>query len=480
MQGKHDWIEIYQKILDAIDEGLEINYTSLSKYINVPRSTLIEYLRDNQGIRNSSDLIEFVEERRGNIQSLTSETVIDIDNKEISSIPSSRITTLEQLLNICQVDLLIWTVDHYIVNKWEVGAKTAKKRLSFTDGVITSGEIDDSGKLTVEPLFQVKAWLRRIEPQSPVIRPIEITISHTQEPVKIKPNDGEIETLAYLPDMQFGYWRDFETGKLVPFHDRIAIDVALQIIQLTNPDYLVLAGDTLDLPDWTDKFLRSPEFLFNTQTAIKEAAWWLAKLSLAAPNAKKAFLKGNHEERLTKSIIRNLPAAYLLSNSDNNENIWSVKNLLNLDRLGFEYIDNYPDGEYWIGKYLRCIHGSVARSGAMDTAKAIVSQSSVTTIFGHIHRREIASKTIVEHDITRVIHAASPGCLCKIDGSVPGSDKYKQWQNGIGIIYLKRDEPIETIELIPINNGTAIYQKQILVGMDRTPEIRDAIKKEFI
>lgn len=57
---------------------------------------------------------------------------------------SSRIRTLEQLLRAAKVDQDVWSVDRYVVNKWEVGAKHPK-----------------TGAILVEPLFQVKAWLRR-------------------------------------------------------------------------------------------------------------------------------------------------------------------------------------------------------------------------------------------------------------------------------------------------------------------------------
>lgn len=55
---------------------------------------------------------------------------------------SSRIQTLEDLLRAANVDTTIWEVERYIINKWEVGA-------------IIDGEA------VVEPLWQVKATLRR-------------------------------------------------------------------------------------------------------------------------------------------------------------------------------------------------------------------------------------------------------------------------------------------------------------------------------
>src|SRR5690606_13511048 len=65
------------------------------------------------------------------------------DEGTLESVRSERIKTLDQLLAEADVDLTTWTVERYTVNKWEVGAK------------------DADGNLTVAPLFQVKAYLKR-------------------------------------------------------------------------------------------------------------------------------------------------------------------------------------------------------------------------------------------------------------------------------------------------------------------------------
>lgn len=59
------------------------------------------------------------------------------------SIPKTRIHTLDELLEYCKVDLSIWEVERFTVNKWEVAAKDANKNLQ------------------VEPLYQVKATLKK-------------------------------------------------------------------------------------------------------------------------------------------------------------------------------------------------------------------------------------------------------------------------------------------------------------------------------
>lgn len=63
--------------------------------------------------------------------------------KIISSEVTDRIVTLEQLLEIYNIDLTVWEIEKKIINTWEVGAK------------------DPEGKIVTTPLFQVKAWLKR-------------------------------------------------------------------------------------------------------------------------------------------------------------------------------------------------------------------------------------------------------------------------------------------------------------------------------
>lgn len=67
------------------------------------------------------------------------------DTETINSV-STRIRTLDDLLAATGVDLGIWEVERYIVNKWEVGAKIGPA---------------GAERIVTEPLFQVKATIRR-------------------------------------------------------------------------------------------------------------------------------------------------------------------------------------------------------------------------------------------------------------------------------------------------------------------------------
>jgi hypothetical protein len=60
------------------------------------------------------------------------------------SLPRTRICTLEQLIEQCNVNTDEWEIDTWEANKWEIGAKN-----------------DLTGKIEVEPLYQVKARFKR-------------------------------------------------------------------------------------------------------------------------------------------------------------------------------------------------------------------------------------------------------------------------------------------------------------------------------
>jgi hypothetical protein len=93
----------------------------------------------------------------------------------------------------------------------------------------------------------------------------------------------------------------------------------------------------------------------------------------------------------------------------------------------------------------------------------------VSTIFGHIHRRELAQRTRHTRHGPRTVTAVSFGCLCRLDGVVPstkgGMDlaglpvrTTEDWQNGIGIVHYQPGDGLHAIEHIEILNGWAMHR----------------------
>lgn len=362
-----------------------------------------------------------------------------------------RIVTLRQLIEACDIDLGVWDIERHVINKWEVGAK------------------GDDG-LVVEPLFQVKAWLVRKVPVAvqPVIQPVNIQLSKIPKSAK----QTETRRALILPDPQFGFRKDFRTGVLDPFHDRLALDVALQIASEYWFDQTVWLGDILDLPDWSDKFIRSPEMYWTTQPSVIEAAWWLRAFR-EATDSKTYVLSGNHDKRLDTALSTHMIQAYDLRAADKLDlpAVMSIPNLLALDSLGIEYVGNYPNGEVWINDQVMCKHGDVARNNSGGTVSGQVDDIQETIIHGHVHRVESAFKTLHTRQGTRTVAAWSMGCLCRIDGAVPGVKAKQNWQQAIGIVeYL--DDGTHNVIPIPINNGKAIYNGHLYTARNRVEDLK--------
>ena len=65
----------------------------------------------------------------------------------------------------------------------------------------------------------------------------------------------------------------------------------------------------------------------------------------------------------------------------------------------------------------------------------------------------------------------SMGCLCRVDGKVPGVKARQNWQQAIGFVeYLKTGE--HTITPIEIVSGRAIFRGKMYEARDRLDDLR--------
>lgn len=120
------------------------------------------------GMGKTKALKVLSELRNGSTKKLAESNEIVGDTWNIN-IPSTRICTLEQLIEHAKVDLTQWQVERFFANKWEVGAK------------------DANGNIVVEPLFQVKATFRR--PKGMTVEAVKGEIERLKDAAKseIKP-----------------------------------------------------------------------------------------------------------------------------------------------------------------------------------------------------------------------------------------------------------------------------------------------------
>ena len=432
--------------------------------VEIRPSTLARRLREWRVLRDGN-----VPPRKPQHKTSHKET----DNTMTLSAVSERIRSLDDLLEEFQIDPDVWEVTNFIINSYESFRKDVEKDLTFNGPGEIHGHVEDHGGVVIVPLFQIKAWLVRREPVA-----VEPVLAHMHlegltPPISKIIQHDRLSTALLIADPQIGFTKESIHGsEMINFHDREALDVALQLAAWIQPDKLIYVGDYLDMTDWQDKFIRRPEFIQMTQPAIIEGSWWLAQFRLAVEEAHAVFLEGNHEVRAINSLIKNLPAAYGLKpvithGGKKVEAIvlashpaLSIPMLLGLAHLGVEYVGGYPDGYYRLNNALRIEHGAVARAGLSDTAKAVIKNESESVIIGHIHRFEAVTKTLYGANGPTYATAQSIGALCKLGSGVPGAKKRAQWQQGVALVHYDPNGTAFNIQPIYINQGEALYDGQ--------------------
>lgn len=301
--------------------------------------------------------------------------------------------------------------------------------------------------------------VNEVAPDWPLIdRPSVIYKVPAGEPRPPHPRD---RVVVIHPDPQFGF-RQFEDGTLDPFHDDDAIDVAMQVTADLQPDRVVCLGDFQDFAEF-GRYTQEASFARTTQRGIDRGHQYCAQLRQAAPDAELDVMEGNHDARAEKRVREVNMAAWGLRRAADTTGwpVFSVPYLCAFDQFDVRYAGGYPAGEIWLTPELRCIHGVKVRSGG-STAAAVVKDDGVSTIFGHVHRLEQQYLTRRVHGAGKRLVAATPGCLCRVDGAVPSVKSgttldgrpvpgAENWQQGMAVVEYREGRPNFALHLVHID-----------------------------
>lgn len=374
--------------------------------------------------------------------------ILDIesgDSREIFCEVSDFIDTPEKLLERCKIDLSIWNMEEPRVKSWQVQLKGGKITHFFSIGLSFKKKKLD--KLIFEPITPVR-----------IVSNIPVTRNQN-----IKP-DKSFKTCYIISDAQFGLFRKEWHSDLTPIHCRNTLTLFLDAVAKDNPEVIILNGDMLDLSEFSDHFVTSPEFSQLTNPALIEFSLFLKQLRKICPNSKIMYLAGNHEIRFNRAVKKNFIAGYGLKKIDysridltEQEPLLAIEHILSLKDLNIEYIEDYPE-TITLNENIEIEHGSICRGKSGATTQAYIRDAIKSLIVGHIHRSEHATKTLSNGDIVE-IH--SFGCACRLDGAVPSYKKRMNWQKGFGkIIYNDYFHSIIPIQVF--NDQYAIIDNCIL------------------
>lgn len=307
------------------------------------------------------------------------------------------------------------------------------------------------------------------------------TRTSSKAPTSLAKNAGW-KLAVSVPDMQVGGFLEHLGGsewKVEPTHDEQAIQVAFEMIaHMENEhgiDLIVNAGDNLDFPGFSTH-KSAPGYKSTTQYAIDRYTTIVATQRAICPEAEIVELPSNHVARLTNMIVERIPELVGIKRGNSkpeDEPLLSMAYLCRFDEYDVNYIDGWPDGEYWAAPNLRFVHGDATSSVPGGTARKYLREG-ISTLYGHSHHSELLYLTEHTSEGAVTSFAASGGHLARMDGFLPSAktgitasgklaaQRTEAWQQGIVFIWYKEDGSEEPIpEMVKISKGKAILNGKI-------------------
>lgn len=433
---------VYSLYNEAVNTfGYESNFEIFKRFVRKIRFRLMEKKVES----NPAAFFEPLDSKNSYTEKGNEATLEIIDEKNIA--------TVEELILSAGVDLNIWEIERQTINNYYGFYKNPE------------------GVAVKVPMRQIKIVLIRKNPiaKIPAISPIIFSPVTKFVPVVVN-SPTHIKKTLILSDAHIGYRRDYRNMEdLLPFQDRAALGVCLQIIKENTFDEIIFNGDMLDLAE-ASQYPQHPEFYNTVQPALSELAYLLYEIRKVAPSTRLVFLAGNHTIRIEKRIQENLRFAYDLRAVGNEAPIYSMRNLLGLDAIGVEYIEKYPSGTHWVNDNFKVKHGEFTKLSKE------IEVSNTHTVMGHLHGMETQFKNLNMRNSLESVFAMTSGCLCKIDGTVPGASSRPNWQQGI--IYAESVGSLTQANHVHINQGQAIFQGRVYQSKGYTVKFENGIVSE--
>jgi len=240
----------------------------------------------------------------------------------------------------------------------------------------------------------------------------------------------EDRSILVIPDSQNGFIR-MDDGSLVPSHSRDCWNLAIQLAAFAAPAHIVLLGDMVDLPVFS-RFKQNESMRALTQRALDETWFLLSQLRAAAPTSEIHYLYGNHEARYENALSEANDEYVGIKRAGTEERVNSLIYLLRLNELHIKVA--YPYRTSIFIDNIEFTHGDIVGATSSATVGKLLSNATQSVVCGHVHRAELAYKTLWENGVPRDIFAMIPGCICDPDYTPPFPTRGRNWQQALGFI----------------------------------------------
>jgi hypothetical protein len=157
-KSKHDWADILARLKILANEGpIDITLKSLAEHFGLARSTFADGMR-TLGINTMDQLKEILGmktgsanfERDGDRQAEYGDSFINI------ICASRRMLTKEDIIKEFKINIDEWKLDKYRVRTSEGYRKDRKVEWHVKDQAVIQGDVSDSGKMLVVPLYHLE------------------------------------------------------------------------------------------------------------------------------------------------------------------------------------------------------------------------------------------------------------------------------------------------------------------------------------
>ncbi len=211
----------------------------------------------------------------------------------------------------------------------------------------------------------------------------------------------------------------------VPFHDPVALKVALREGKKRGADTVILNGDITDCHDQS-KFDKNPmDRIFPEE--IKTMRILLGAIRQEFKKARIIYKLGNHEERYIKYFMRQAPI--LLDIPD-----FNFEEIMHLNKFGIEMVADQRRISFGP---LDIMHAHELRITGRNPADKMLQVAKSHCLGGHNHKSgQASSRTLTGH----VISTWSTGCLCQL---TPRYLRFNDWNHGFAFPELDRQNAFQ-------------------------------------
>lgn len=200
------------------------------------------------------------------------------------------------------------------------------------------------------------------------------------------------------------------------FHDRTALEAAINYGRKNKADCIILNGDILDMYQLS-RFDKTPN-KGAIVSEIKLAREFFKILREVFPSAEIYFKKGNHEERFTKYFAANAKEFYGFDD-------FLLEKIIHCDKFNIRTIEDRQLVS--LGK-LNIYHGHEIGGGGVHVAAGLVTKTNANILCGHWHKTQTYTKTRLNE---QPIAGFAAGCLCKLN---PYYLPNNQWNHGFAFV----------------------------------------------